>query len=90
MRLTDRRRERRVAGGVTLRYNIDMPTALHSTTFRLEANLLAGLRHVRVRDGIPVTEQVRRAVLAWLKARDVDVELNPTNGRRRRHGRSKP
>ena len=68
---------------------MSMTTDLHSTTFRLEADLLAGLRHVRVRDGIPVTEQVRRAVRAWLKARDVAVELNLTNGRRRRLGRSK-
>ena len=67
-----------------------MPSTLQSTTFRLEPEVLAGLRHVRDRDGVPVTEQVRRAVLAWLEDRDVRVELTPGNGRRRRRqGRSK-
>jgi hypothetical protein len=35
--------------------------------FRLETELIEGLREVKERDGIPVTEQVRRAVIAWLR-----------------------
>jgi hypothetical protein len=37
--------------------------------FRIGNDLLNGLRAVRERDGIPVSEQVRRAVAAWLSDR---------------------
>ena len=61
-----------------------MPSPLQAVTFRLEADLVAGLRQVRVRDGILATEQVRRALQVWLKSKGVIVELNASNGRRRR------
>ncbi len=61
-----------------------MFSPLEAVTFRLEANLIAGLRQVRARDGIFITEQVRRALQAWLKTKGVSVELNAANGRRRR------
>lgn len=54
---------------------------LKAITFRLEPDILAGLALVRARDGIPVTEQVRRALLAWLKSQR--VELDVTTKRRR-------
>ncbi len=66
-----------------------VPSPLEPTTFRLEAELLAGLRTIKPRDGIPATEQVRRAVLDWLRARGIRIELSPRNGRSRRLGRSK-
>ena len=67
-----------------------MPSPLAPTTFRLETELLDGLRQVKIRDGIPATEQVRRAVQDWLRARGVTIALNPRNGRtRRRRPRSK-
>ncbi len=43
------------------------PTRLAS--FRLDEDLLDGLKAVTVRDGIPQTEQVRRALRAWLQER---------------------
>lgn len=40
-------------------------------SFRLDETLLDGLRAVTERDGIPQTEQVRRALRAWLEERGV-------------------
>lgn len=50
-----------------------MAPDLKPATFRLEADLLAGLQQVKVRDGIPVTEQVRRAIQAWLTDRGIEA-----------------
>jgi hypothetical protein len=41
------------------------------TTFRIDDELLEGLREVWTRDGVPVPEQVRRAIRAWLESRAV-------------------
>jgi len=44
---------------------------------RLEAELLDGLQDVKVRDGIPVNEQIRRALIAWLRHKDITVTALP-------------
>jgi Ribbon-helix-helix protein, copG family len=49
-------------------------TPLLPTNFRLESELLDGLREVRERDGIPISEQVRRAIRDWLKGKGVKVK----------------
>jgi len=49
-------------------------TPLIPTNLRLESELLKGLRQVRERDGIPVSEQVRRAIQVWLKDKGVVVK----------------
>ena len=49
-------------------------TLLKPATFRLEQELLDALQEVKKRDGLPVTEQVRRAVIAWLDSRGVKVK----------------
>jgi hypothetical protein len=36
------------------------------TNFRLEEEMIAALQRIRERDGIPVSEQVRRALRAWI------------------------
>jgi len=36
------------------------------TAFRLETSQLESLRAIRDRDGVPVSEQVRRAIDAWI------------------------
>jgi hypothetical protein len=46
-------------------------TPLRATNFRLESELIEALQVIRDRDGIPVTEQVRRAIQAWLKEKGV-------------------
>ncbi len=61
-----------------------VPSPLEPTTFRLEADLLAGLGTVKAPGGIPATEQVRRAVQDWLRARGIRIQLNQRNGRSRR------
>ena len=63
-----------------------MTPNLKSTTFRLEAELLAALQKVKERDGVPVTEQVRRGVLLWLKSKGVKVEAPRQRASTRRRG----
>ncbi len=41
------------------------------TTFRIDEDLLTGLREVCERDGVSVPEQVRRAIRAWLQSKGV-------------------
>jgi hypothetical protein len=41
------------------------------TTFRLDDDLLEGLKTVYTRDGVLPSEQVRRAVRAWLETKGV-------------------
>jgi hypothetical protein len=40
-------------------------------TFRLDDELLEGLKAVQERDGIPPSEQARRAIRMWLEAKGV-------------------
>lgn len=40
-------------------------------TIRIPADSLAFLREVQQRDGIPVSEQVRRGIKLWLESRGV-------------------
>lgn len=44
-------------------------TPLKQTNFRLEEELLAALNDIRERDGIPVSEQVRRAIRDWIDSK---------------------
>jgi hypothetical protein len=43
----------------------------YATSFRLTEEILAGLKAVQERDGIPQSEQVRRALRAWLQDKGV-------------------
>jgi hypothetical protein len=53
-------------------------TRSHRTTnIRLETELLNGLHDVKSRDGIPVNEQIRRAVIAWLRHKEITVTAVP-------------
>jgi len=40
-------------------------------TFRLDEDLLEGLRLVHERDGVPPSEQARRAIRMWLDSKGV-------------------
>lgn len=40
-------------------------------TFRLDDDLLEGLKAVQERDGVPPSEQARRAIRMWLETRGV-------------------
>jgi hypothetical protein len=45
-----------------------------ASTFRLDDELLDALREVKERDGIPQSEQIRRAILMWLESKGVKVK----------------
>jgi hypothetical protein len=47
---------------------------LKPATFRLETELLDAMQGLRERDGVPVSEQVRRGILLWLAQRGVTVK----------------
>jgi hypothetical protein len=63
-----------------------MTPNLKPATFRLERHLLEGMEKVKRRDGVPVSEQVRRAVTAWLETKGVNVKAE----RKRASTRSRP
>jgi antitoxin component of RelBE/YafQ-DinJ toxin-antitoxin module len=53
-------------------------------TFRIDEELRAGLEAVYERDGIPVSEQVRRAVKEWLQRKGVAKAASRRVGARRK------
>jgi metal-responsive CopG/Arc/MetJ family transcriptional regulator len=54
------------------------------TTFRIDADLLDGLQEVWERDGVAVSEQVRRAIRMWLEQKGVmKAERKRTTTRKR-------
>jgi hypothetical protein len=60
------------------------PSTKKQTAFRLEPAILDGLREVKERDGIPTSEQVRRALAAWLESKGVKMGRPPSRTRRPR------
>jgi hypothetical protein len=49
------------------------------TAFRIEPEIMDGLRRVKDRDGVPFSVQVDRALRAWLKKRGVSVTKAPAS-----------
>jgi uncharacterized protein (DUF4415 family) len=55
------------------------------TAFRIDADVMKGLRHIKERDGVPLSVQVDRALRAWLASKDVRLKApGPVLGRRRK------
>ena len=52
-------------------------------TFRIESGLLASLKAIQQRDGIPVSEQIRRAIRGWLEEKGELVGAEKRTGRKR-------
>ena len=44
------------------------------TTFRVAPELIAGMRAVKDRDGVPMSVQLDRALRAWLAARETGTK----------------
>jgi hypothetical protein len=44
------------------------------TAFRIAPEVMAGLRRVKERDGVPLSVQVHRALVAWLKSNGVKTK----------------
>jgi hypothetical protein len=59
------------------------PSAKKQTAFRIDPEILRGLREIKERDGVPVSEQVRRALSAWLESKGVSSERKRPASRRR-------
>lgn len=61
------------------------------TAFRIEPEIMDGLRRVKDRDGIPFSVQVDRALRAWLHKKGVSVTPAPAsrNGNKRAGGRTR-
>ena len=55
-------------------------------TFRIDEELIEGMDAVKERDGVPLSEQVRRAIRMWLDAKGVMKKA----GRKRVLARSRP
>ena len=53
-------------------------------TFRLDEELRDGLQAVWERDGVPISEQVRRAVIDWLDKKGVKAKTDPRRAAGRR------
>jgi hypothetical protein len=58
-----------------------------TVNFRTDPELWQGLLDVKERDGISISEQLRRAIRAWLETKDMPVRptkpTKPTATRRR-------
>jgi len=45
--------------------------------YRLEPELIEGLKAVKKRDGLPITWQVKQAIRAWLELKGVVMQAAP-------------
>jgi len=57
------------------------------TAFRIEPEIMDGLRRVKDRDGIPLSIQVDRALRAWLERKDLILKKRSTSSDRARRRR---
>jgi hypothetical protein len=48
------------------------------TAFRVEADIMEGLRRVKDREGVPLSVQVDRALRAWLEKKGVILKPSKT------------
>lgn len=62
-------------------------TPLKPTTFRLETEIMEALSAIRERDGVAVSEQVRRALKQWIAAKGVKLK---SDRKRRGSTRKRP
>jgi hypothetical protein len=54
------------------------------TTFRIDDDVLAGMRRLQARDGITSSEQIRRALRPWLESKGVLKAERKRAGTRKR------
>jgi hypothetical protein len=56
------------------------------TAFRIDREVMDGVRRVKDRDGVPLSVQVDRALRAWLRKKGIDVKPigRDSRGRSRR------
>ena len=61
-----------------------MTPVRRTVTFRIDADVFAGLQQIWDRDGITTSEQIRRALRAWIKAKGVIEADRKRAGTRKR------
>jgi hypothetical protein len=61
----------------TVLYSVSMTPVRKVAAFRLDDDLLAAMQTVWERDGVQPSEQVRRALRAWLESKGVKVKAAP-------------
>jgi hypothetical protein len=59
------------------------PSTKKQTAFRIDPEILDGLQAVKDRDGVPISEQVRRALTAWLESKGIKTERKRAVTRKR-------
>ena len=52
-------------------------------TLKIDEDLLTAIREVRVREGIPESEQIRRGIRLWLESRGVRADRKRADTRKR-------
>jgi hypothetical protein len=55
-----------------------MSAVRKTLTFRIDDDLIAGLNTVQERDGVLVSEQIRRAIRAWLDVKGIKSKKTST------------
>lgn len=48
-------------------------TPLRQTAFRIPDELIEAMLRIKERDGVPISEQVRRAIIAWVELKSVSA-----------------
>ncbi len=62
-----------------------MAPDLKPATFRMDTDILEGLEAVKKRDGIPISEQVRRALRVWLESKGLNkTDRRPASNKSKR------
>lgn len=54
------------------------------TAFRIDPQVMEGLRLIKERDGVPLSVQVDRALRAWLESKGIIAKSAPRRGGARR------
>ena len=65
---------RKTALDMSIQRDYISAVTLKPATFRLETELLDAMQTVRERDGVPVSEQVRRGIVLWLEQKGLTVK----------------
>ena len=65
---------------------LSIVTPKRPTNFRIDSELMDGLESLRDKEGIPVSEQVRRAIRKWLESKGVTVKSPKRRAETRRKG----
>jgi antitoxin component of RelBE/YafQ-DinJ toxin-antitoxin module len=59
------------------------PSDKKQTAFRIDEDILQALQAIKERDGIPISEQVRRALKAWAESKG-ELKAAPRRATRRK------